>query len=413
MEIERKLEILSSSAKFDVACSPGTSDRKNKNVIDSTNIAGIYHSWSSTGKCFSLLKVLFSNACIYNCAYCINRRSNNIPRATFTVNELVNLTMNFYKKGYIDGLFLSSAVIKNPDFTMEQLINVAKKLRMEENFKGYIHLKIIPGADEKLVEEAGFYANRVSVNVELPTAKSLKLLAPEKNPDSIQKPLILSSKKHLETISHAKKFKHVKIFSPDGQTTQLIVGATSESDKKIMLLANKLYKNYKLKRVYYSAYIAVNKDKRLPPTSESITRENRLYQADFLIRKYNFTVEELFEKTENLDLRIDPKTKWALEHPEFFPIEINKASYDELIRIPGIGIKSAKKILLARKVHALNFDDLKKIGIALKRAQYFITCNGKKYNKNKDLMPLFSFDFTNKVKDFNTFYSHQLLFFNL
>ncbi|SHH51575.1 putative DNA modification/repair radical SAM protein [Thermosipho atlanticus] len=382
MNLDKKLKILISSAKYDVACS--SIYLKNRNFLN----------LGYSSKCVPLLKVLFSNACIYDCAYCINRKSNNIPRATFSVNELVNITISFYKKNYTKGLFLSSAIIKNPDYTMEQMIKVVKKLRTKEKFNGYIHLKIIPGVDEKLIEEAGLYADRLSINVEFPTKKSLKFLAPDKEPESIQKPLIVSSKKYIETISEVKKYKHAKLFSPAGQTTQLIVGATPESDKKILSFADKLYKDYKLKRVYYSAYIAVNYDKKLPTTSESQIRENRLYQADFLIRLYNFRIEELFEKSERLDLKIDPKTKWAINHPEFFPIEINSASYDELIRVPGIGIKTAKLIIKARKLSSLNFDNLIKIGVLLKKAKYFITCNGKKYNNLERSTPLFSINFS-------------------
>lgn len=397
MDIERKLEILSSYAKYDISCVYS----KSKNLkIRPKHF--IYYSQSNTGKTIPLLKVLFSNACIYDCAYCINRKTNNVPRATFTVDELVNLTTNFYKRNYIKGLFLSSAIIKNPNFTMEQMLKVVEKLRIEEGFKGYIHLKIIPGTSEVLVKEAGFYADRVSINVELPTKHSLLLLAPDKKPESIQNPLILSSKTYIETIHEAKKYKSVKIYSPAGQTTQIIVGATPESDKNILSFANKLYNQYKLKRVYYSAYIAINKDKRLPLKNEEIIREKRLYQADFLIREYNFTLEELFEKSKNLNLTLDPKTNWAVNHPDFFPIDINKASYDELIRIPGIGIKSANLIIKARKSSSLSFENLKKLGINLKKAQYFIACNGKKYDKNRELTPLFLFDFTKEVNTVET-----------
>lgn len=388
MKIEEKLEILSSYAKYDISCvynhSKASSHPKNF----------IYYSQSSTGRTIPLLKVLFSNACIYDCAYCINRKTNNIPRATFTVDELVNITINFYKRNYIKGLFLSSAIIKSPDFTMEQMLKVVKKLRIEEDFKGYIHLKIIPGASEFLVKEAGFYADRVSINVELPTKHSLLLLAPDKKPETIQNPLIVSSKTYSETINEAKKYKGVKIYSPAGQTTQIIVGATPEYDKNILYFADKLYKQYKLKRVYYSAYSAINIDKRLPLKSEEKIREKRLYQADFLIREYNFTLNELFEKSKNLNLTIDPKTSWAINHPEFFPIDINKATFDELIRVPGIGIKSAKLIIKARKYSLLNLDTLRKLGINLKNARYFITYNGKKFDKDKELTPLFLFDYT-------------------
>lgn len=379
MTLEKKLSILSATAKYDVSCSFG--ERKKDFV---------YYSVAN-GRYVPILKILFSNACIYDCAYCINRKSNNIKRASFTVDEVVKLTVDFYKRNYIEGLFLSSAIIKDSNYTMEQLIKVAKKLREEEKFPGYIHLKIVPGADEKLVEKAGMYADRLSINVEFLKKDAFSILAPEKKPEAIQKPLQTSSIKYLQYIEEKKKYSHVKPYSPLGQTTQIIVGATNESDKKIIEFSSKLYKIYKLKRVYYSGYIAINKDKRLPQRSENSLREHRLYQTDFLIRFYNYSIEEIFDNCENLDLNIDPKSLWALKHPEFFPIDISRATFDELIRIPGIGLKSAQKIIMLRKHGILNFDTLKKAGISLKKAKDFISIKGKNFKTSKTYMPLFEF----------------------
>lgn len=381
MLLEEKLSILSAAAKYDISCSIG---EKKKNFV--------YYS-AANGKYIPILKILFSNACIYDCAYCINRRSNNIKRATFTVDEVVKLTTEFYKRNYIKGLFLSSAILKDPNYTMEQLIKVVEKLRKEEKFPGYIHLKIVPGTDEKLIEKAGILADRISINVEFLYTNSFYNLAPEKKPKNIQKPLYISSVKYLQYLNDKKRYKSVTPFSPLGQTTQLIVGATNETDKEILKFSSKLYKNYNLKRVYYSGYKAINNDKRLPQKSENIIRQQRLYQADFLLRFYNFSLDELFIKSKNLDLNIDPKLNWAINHPELFPIDISKASFDELIRIPGIGLKSAKKIIKLRKNEVLTFELLKKIGIPLNKTKDFIIINGKNYKSSKIKAPLFDFSY--------------------
>ncbi|AEX86449.1 biotin synthase [Marinitoga sp. 1135] len=383
MDINEKLRILSSSAKYDVSCASSGSDRNNeKKGIGNAVTSGVCHSWTSDGRCISLLKILFSNACIYDCAYCINRASNDVKRATFTVDEVVQLTMNFYRRNYIEGLFLSSAIIKSPDYTMEQMLKVVKKLRKEENFNGYIHLKAIPGADLKLIREAGFYADRLSVNIELPSEKSLKLLAPQKKKENIIKPMKFLGTNILANVEDRKKYKKTPLFVPAGHSTQLIVGASPESDYQILRLAEGMYKKFNMKRVYYSAFIPVNKDKRLPINIKPpLKREHRLYQADWLLRFYKFSASEILnEKNPFLDEKLDPKTSWALRNFHFFPIEINRASYDELIRVPGIGIKSALTIIKARKYSPITFDDLKKIGVVLKRAKYFITCNGKYYS---------------------------------
>ncbi|GAB6189369.1 putative DNA modification/repair radical SAM protein [Marinitoga arctica] len=382
MNIKEKLKILSGAAKYDVSCSSSGSKRNNsKNGLGNATSSGICHSWTSNGRCISLLKILFSNACIYDCAYCINRASNNIKRATFTVEEIVNITINFYKRNYIEGLFLSSAIIKNPDYTMEQMLKVVKKLRIEEKFNGYIHLKVIPGADLKLIKEAGFYADRLSVNIELPSEKSLKLLAPQKNKENIIKPMNFLGQNTLENIEERKKYKKAPLFVPAGHSTQLIVGATPESDLQILKLTENMYKKFNMKRVYYSAFIKVNEDKRLPNVKPPLKRENRLYQADWLIRFYKFSANEILNENHPfLDEDLDPKTSWALRNFHYFPVEINKASYETLLRVPGIGVKSALTILKARKYAPITFNELKKIGVVLKRAKYFITCNGKYYS---------------------------------
>lgn len=382
MDISEKIRILSSSAKYDVSCSSSGSERKNsKTGLGNTVSSGICHTWTSNGRCISLLKILYSNACIYDCAYCINRASNNIKRATFTVDEIVNLTINFYKRNYIEGLFLSSAIIKDPNYTMEQMLKVVKKLRLEENFNGYIHLKVIPGADIKLINEAGFYADRLSVNIELPSEKSLKKLAPQKKKENIIKPMSFLGQNTLANIEERKKYKKAPIFVPAGHTTQLIVGASPESDFQILKLAEGMYRKFNMKRVYYSAFIKVNNDPNLPNIKPPLRRENRLYQADWLLRFYNFSANEILnERTPFLDEEIDPKTSWALRNFHLFPVEINKASYEMLLRVPGIGIKSALTILKSRKYAPITFDELKKIGVVLKRAKYFITCKGKYYS---------------------------------
>lgn len=382
MELNEKLRILSDAAKYDVSCSSSGSNRKNsKGTLGPVASSGICHSFTPDGRCISLLKILLSNCCIYDCSYCINRKSNNIDRASFTANEVINLTINFYRRNYIEGLFLSSAIIKNANFTMEILTNVVYKLRKEYNFKGYIHLKAIPGADEELIKKAGSLVDRMSVNLELPSSKSLKLLAPDKNKDDILKPMNFIKTNIITNKEERKKFRKSPIFVPGGQSTQLIVGATKESDLNILNLSENLYNRFNLKRVYYSAYVPVNTGKNLPKVKNPPTlREHRLYQGDWLLRVYGFKAEELLnDNNPNFDINFDPKTTYALNNFNLFPVEINTASYEMLIRIPGIGIRGAKKIISARRISFLDFFDLKKFGIVLKRAQYFITCKGKYY----------------------------------
>lgn len=380
MDIFEKLKILSDSAKYDASCSSSGSNRRNSSSgIGNGNISGICHSWGADGRCISLLKILFTNACIYDCKYCINRCSNNVKRATFTPREVANLTINFYRRNYIEGLFLSSAVIKSPDYTMELLINTISILRNEYNFNGYIHCKTIPGCSKELIDKLGSMVDRMSINIELPSNNSLKLLAPQKEKTGILTPMsYVSNKMKLNKLEKRKEN-----FIPAGQTTQLIIGATPESDLKILKLSESLYKKLSLKRVYYSAYISVNNDKNLPTLeSPPLLRENRLYQADWLLRFYGFKADELLSETHpNFNNVLDPKCEWALRNLDKFPIEINKANYFTLIRVPGIGVVSAKKIIKARRNFDLNFDSLKKLGIVLKRAKYFITCKGKYYDK--------------------------------
>ena len=380
LDIFEKLKILSDSAKYDASCSSSGSNRKNTSSgIGNGNVSGICHSWGADGRCISLLKILFTNACIYDCKYCINRCSNNVKRATFTPREVADLTINFYKRNYIEGLFLSSAVIKSPDYTMELLINTINILRNEYNFNGYIHCKTIPGCSKELIDKLGSMVDRMSINIELPSNDSLKLLAPQKEKAGILTPMSYVSNK----LKINKLEKRKENFVPAGQTTQLIIGATPESDLKILKLSESLYKKLSLKRVYYSAYISVNNDKNLPTLeSPPLLRENRLYQADWLLRFYGFKAEELLSETHpNFNNVLDPKCEWALRNLDKFPVEINKANYFTLIRVPGIGVISAKKIIKARRNFELNFDSLKKLGIVLKRAKYFITCKGKYYDK--------------------------------
>lgn len=380
MELSEKLRILSGAAKYDVSCSSSSSNRGGKKgSLGSASSSGICHSFTPDGRCISLLKILLTNCCIYDCSYCINRRSNDVERATFTADEVVNLTMNFYRRNYIEGLFLSSAIIKNANFTMEILTEVVEKLRNEHNFGGYIHLKAIPGADEELINKAGRLVDRMSVNLELPSDKSLKLLAPEKNKEEIFKPMKNIKNQIIINKEERRKYKNSSIFVPGGQSTQLIVGATKETDLNILTLSENLYNKFALKRVYYSAYVPVNSGKNLPDIKNPPTlREHRLYQGDWLLRVYGFNSNELLnEANPNFDINFDPKTTYALNNIHLFPVEINKAPYEMLIRVPGIGIRGAKKIVSARRVNSLDFLDLKKLGIVLKRAQYFITCRGK------------------------------------
>ena len=374
-----KLKILAESAKYDVSCaSSGTSRSHKKGQIGSAEGWGICHSFAEDGRCISLLKIMLTNNCIYDCAYCINRRSNDLPRATFSVTELVNLTIEFYRRNYIEGLFLSSGVVRNPDYTMERLVKVVKDLRQVYRFNGYIHLKSIPGASQELVNEAGLYADRMSVNIEIPNEQSLQLLAPEKDFQSVFTPMRYIQQGMLQSAEERKKFRHAPRFVPAGQSTQMIVGATSDSDKDILHLTSALYKRPSMKRVYYSGFVPVNGyDNRLPALKQPpLVRENRLYQADWLLRFYNFKVDEIVDDSyPDLDLEIDPKLAWALRHPEAFPVDINRADYEMLLRVPGLGVKSAKMILTARRYSRLGTSHLKQIGVVLKKAQYFITCN--------------------------------------
>lgn len=378
-KIQKKLNILADAAKFDVSCASSGSYRKNKTKGIGNGVAcGICHSFTEDGRCVSLFKILMTNNCIYDCAYCVNRRTNDRPRATFSVKELVELTISFYRRNYIEGLFLSSGVIKNPDYTMEQMVRVAKTLRTEENYNGYIHLKTIPGVSSDLVNQAGLWADRLSVNIEIPTEMNLKRLAPEKNYPEIILPMTQIRKSILASKEERRKYRNAPIFAPAGQSTQLIVGATPESDRQIILLSSGLYKTQDLKRVYFSGYLPVNHyDERLPALNRPpLIRENRLYQSDWLMRFYNFKAEEILTEDQPfLDLDIDPKLGFALRNMQYFPVDINTADYEMILRVPGIGVQSAQKIILARRHRKLNSHHLQKIGIVMKRAKYFITNN--------------------------------------
>ena len=378
--IDEKLRILSDAAKYDVSCSSSGSGRKNtNNGLGNGAISGICHSWSADGRCVSLLKILMTNYCIYDCKYCISRKSNDIERAILTPDEIVRLTINFYRRNYIEGLFLSSGVIKNADYTMEQMIAVAKKLRLEENFNGYIHMKVIPGASRELIREIGLYVDRVSVNIELAESKVLKLLAPDKKPTDISTSMGLIRKNQIQNTEEKKLFKSTPSFIPAGQTTQMIIGAGGESDYAILSKSENLYKNFGLKRVYYSAYVPVNKSGILANTNAvPMLREHRIYQADWLLRFYNFKAEEILdEKNPFIDPLLDPKANWAVQNWHLFPMEINRASYKDLIRIPGIGVTSAKRIVMVRRHNVIKYEHLKKLGVVIKRAKYFITVNGE------------------------------------
>ncbi|NLD47176.1 MAG: putative DNA modification/repair radical SAM protein [Clostridiaceae bacterium] len=380
MELQKKLEILSAAAKYDVSCSSSGSDRKNsKGGVGNSSMSGICHSWSEDGRCISLLKILMTNYCVYDCAYCVNRISNDIPRATFTPQEVAGLTINFYRRNYIEGLFLSSSIVKNPNHTMEILFESVRLLREEYKFNGYIHIKAIPGADLSLIEATGKLVDRMSVNIELPSSQGLKLLAPQKERDSIIKPMGFINNKIIEKKDERKYFRKTPMFVPAGQSTQLIVGATPDHDISILKLSEKLYNSFNLKRVYYSAYVPVSQNPLLPAINKPpLLREHRLYQADWLLRFYGFTANELLnEKQPDFDIELDPKANWALLNMEHFPVEINRTDYEMLLRVPGIGVRSAKKIIMARRVKSLDYEDLKKLGIILKRAQFFITCKGK------------------------------------
>lgn len=375
--IEEKLAILADAAKYDVSCSSSGSRRKNNGGIGNASRSGICHTYTEDGRCVSLLKILLTNHCIYDCAFCVSRRSNDVKRAAFTVAEVVDLTMNFYRRNYIEGLFLSSGIFKNADYTMERLLLIVKKLRVEERYNGYIHLKTIPGACEDLIKEAGLYADRMSINLELPTEAGLKMVAPEKDHESVKRPLALIQNQISAYKAEKKVIKRVPAFVPAGQSTQLVVGATPETDFEIMQVAHNFYRDYKLKRVYYSGYIPINNEHSLLPqigSTPPLLREHRLYQTDWLIRFYDFKLEELLDAAhQQLDLAVDPKLSWALRNPQFFPVDINRADLKEIIRVPGIGRQSAMKIIHARKFGRLHAYQLQKMGMAFNRAKHFIT----------------------------------------
>ena len=374
-----KLRILAESAKYDVSCSSsGTVRSGKKGMVGSTvGGVGICHSFADDGRCISLLKVMLTNYCMYDCAYCINRRTNDIRRATLSVSELEEITMEFYRRNYIEGLFLSSGVVRNPDYTMERLTAIVRDLRTVHRFNGYIHLKTIPGASQELLQEAGRYADRMSINIEIPKEESLKALAPEKNHKSIFLPMSQIQQGVLENKEDRRKFRHAPRFVPAGQSTQMIVGATKETDLDILKMSNTMYQQPTMRRVYYSGYVSVNTyDSRLPVLKQPpLVRENRLYQADWLMRFYHFKVDEIVDdKHAHLDLDVDPKLGWALRHPEFFPVDINSASYEDILRVPGIGVKSALLIVNSRRFNRVTSYHLKKMGVVMKKAKYFITC---------------------------------------
>lgn len=382
MSIYEKLNILTDAAKYDVACtSSGTARKGDGTGMGSCEQSGICHSFSADGRCISLLKILFTNECIYDCKYCINRRSNDVIRTSFTPDEICTLTMEFYRRNYIEGLFLSSGILKSPDYTMELIYAALYKLRREHNFQGYIHVKAIPGANLELIRRVGFLADRMSVNLELPTADSLRILAPHKSRKNILAPMRLVQNKMAENKQELALYRNAPRFVPAGQSTQMIIGATPETDYQIIQVAESLYQKFELKRVFYSAFVHVNEDKALPAKTDEgppLLREHRLYQADWLLRYYHFQASELLsEENPNFNVMFDPKCNWALKHLEQFPVEINRADYKMLLRVPGLGYKSAVRIVKARRLGVLEFSDLQKMGVVLKRAMYFITCSGR------------------------------------
>ncbi|SMP63787.1 putative DNA modification/repair radical SAM protein [Desulfonatronum zhilinae] len=386
-DLVRKVAILAESARYDVSCSSsGSTAARPGAVLGAPAHSGICHSWAADGRCISLLKILYTNVCEYNCAYCVNRGDNDLPRTTFTVGQLVDLTLNFYRRNYIEGLFLSSAVCRNPDWTMERMVRVAEELRRVHGFGGYIHLKVIPGSAPELIQRAGLAADRLSVNIELPSETSLRSLAPQKTRDGVLLPMLRIS----ELVGEAAQARRglpvrtakAPMFAPAGQSTQLIVGASPEPDRQILRLAEALYGRFGLKRVYYSGYVPVSRDNRLPAlNAPPLLREHRLYQADWLLRYYGFQSAELFDdQHEWLDEQLDPKAAWALRHPDLFPVEVNRAPLDQLLRIPGIGIRSSRRIIAARRFGPLHPEDLKKLGVVMKRARFFVTASGKFWN---------------------------------
>lgn len=380
-KLKDKLEILADAAKYDVSCSSSGGNRKNTNKgLGDSSASGICHTYTEDGRCVSLLKILLTNFCIYDCAYCVTRKSNDIKRAAFTVEEVVDLTINFYRRNYIEGLFLSSGIFKNADYTMERLVRVAKKLRLEHKFNGYIHLKSIPGASDELMREAGLYADRLSMNLEIPTESGLKLLAPDKNHQDMINPMKFVKNELIQYKEEKKKFKSTPKFAPAGQSTQVIVGATQENDFQIIQVADHFYNNFNLKRVYYSGYVPISNDARLPAIGAQVplVRENRLYQADWLMRFYGFKANEILAKDNPfLDLEVDPKMGWALRNITQFPVIIQNAPLEMILRVPGIGVKSAHKIVHARRFQNLTMEHLKKIGISVNRARYFISVSNE------------------------------------
>jgi putative DNA modification/repair radical SAM protein len=387
--LREKLNILADAAKYDVSCSSSGSKRKNEGGIGNAS-NGICHTYTEDGRCVSLLKILLTNHCIYDCAFCVSRKSNEVKRAAFTVDEVVQLTMNFYRRNYIEGLFLSSGIFKNADYTMERLLRVVKKLRLEEKYNGYIHLKTIPKASEELIKEAGLYVDRMSINLEMPTEEGLQLVAPDKSHRDVQKPLSFVQNQIAQFKGDRKLIKRVPQFVPAGQSTQMVIGATPESDMQIMQTAAAYYKKFSLKRVYYSGFIPIPNSTSLLPqlgTPPPLLRENRLYQTDWLMRFYGFGVEELLNTNHpNLETDIDPKLSWALRNLHLFPVNINTADYGMIIRVPGIGRQSAQHIIAARKFGKLHVHQLQKIGVAYNRAQYFIYC-ADSYNSLRNLQP--------------------------
>jgi putative DNA modification/repair radical SAM protein len=412
--ITEKLSILADAAKYDVSCASSGSKRKNDNKGLGNASNGICHAYTEDGRCVSLLKILLTNVCIYDCAYCVSRKSNDIKRAAFTVQEVVDLTINFYRRNYIEGLFLSSGIFKDADTTMERLVMVAKKLRTEHKFNGYIHLKTIPGASEAMIKEAGLYADRLSINVEMPTEKSLALLAPDKNRADMLKPMQIVQNAIIENREAKKLFKYTPAFAQAGQSTQMVIGATPETDLEILYLANGFYKKFSMKRVYYSGYVPISNDNRLPAigTPVPMIRENRLYQADWLMRFYGFNVQEIVNKDNPLlDTDIDPKLSWALRNLHLFPIDINKADYEIIVRVPGIGIQSANKICAARKFAQLSATHLQKLGIAYNRAKYFINTETEFEKKDWQAGQIKSFILSEGSSKYKPNFSPQLKLF--
>ena len=385
MELLDKLTILTDAAKYDAACtSSGLARVGRPGQLGATMMAGCCHSFSADGRCVTLLKVLMTNACRYDCAYCVNRRSSDVPRTTFTPRELADLTIGFYRRNYIEGLFLSSAVVGSPDYTCELMLQTLRILRVEYRFGGYIHVKAIPGADDALIRALGLLADRMSVNIELPSNESLTRLAPQKTKENILAPMTHIRDGIRENAHDLVRYRSAPRFVPGGQSTQMIIGATPESDRQILRLTEGLYRKYALKRVFYSAYIPLVEDRSLPAlnTAPPLLREHRLYQADWLLRFYGFTAEEILDDAHpDFNPQLDPKCNWAVNHPEEFPVEVNRAPYEKLLRVPGIGVTSAKRILRARRTAKLDFDGLKRLGVVLKRANYFITCQGKSISR--------------------------------